>query len=165
MLTARARDRRPRARAPPYRRARRSRRGCPACCKGLRRGLARAALRGIHIETAHRWTLATLARQAGMSRSSFAERFARVIGMTPLHYLLQWRIAVAKNWLAREQMSVAETALAPISAAPRSRPAAPVFPGALSASRSPRAASRFLIPPSGSIPGSPPRPRHRHRRW
>jgi AraC-like DNA-binding protein len=47
-----------------------------------------------------------------MSRSSFAERFARVIGMTPLNYLLQWRIAVAKNMLAREQMSVAETALA-----------------------------------------------------
>jgi AraC-like DNA-binding protein len=47
-----------------------------------------------------------------MSRSSFADRFARVIGTTPLNYLLQWRIAVAKNLLVHEQKSVAETALA-----------------------------------------------------
>lgn len=70
------------------------------------------ALRGIHTRTAHPWSLATLAQEAGMSRSSFAERFARVIGMTPMNYLLQWRLAVAKNLLAREGMSVAETALA-----------------------------------------------------
>jgi AraC-like DNA-binding protein len=79
---------------------------------GLRDPQLAAALRGIHTHAANPWTLVTLARQAGMSRSSFAERFARVIGMTPLNYLRQWRIAVAKNMLAREQMSVAETGLA-----------------------------------------------------
>ena len=79
---------------------------------GLRDPQLAAALRGIHTNAAHPWTVVTLAREAGMSRSSFAERFARVIGMTPLNYLLQWRIAVAKNLLAREQMSVGETALA-----------------------------------------------------
>jgi AraC-like DNA-binding protein len=79
---------------------------------GLRDPQLAAALRVIHTQTAHLWTLATLAREAGMSRSSFAERFARVIGMTPLNYLLQWRIAVAKNMLAGGQTSVAETALA-----------------------------------------------------
>jgi AraC-like DNA-binding protein len=79
---------------------------------GLRDPQLAAALRSIHTQTAHPWTLVTLARQAGMSRSSFAERFARVIGMTPLNYLLQWRIAVARNMLTREQMSVTETALA-----------------------------------------------------
>lgn len=79
---------------------------------GLRDPQLAAALRGIHTQPADPWTLVTLARLASMSRSSFAERFARVIGMTPLNYLLQWRIAVAKNMLAREQMSVAETATA-----------------------------------------------------
>jgi AraC-like DNA-binding protein len=79
---------------------------------GLRDPQLAIALRGIHTQAAHPWTLITLARQAGMSRSSFTERFARVIGITPLKYLLQWRIAVAKNMLVREQMSVAETALA-----------------------------------------------------
>jgi len=79
---------------------------------GLRDPQLAAALRGIHTQAAHPWTLVTLARQAGMLRSSFAERFNRVIGMTPLNYLLQWRIAVARNLLSREHMSVAETALA-----------------------------------------------------
>jgi len=79
---------------------------------GLRDQKLAAALAAIHTRTNHDWTLETLARQAGMSRSSFAERFAKVIGITPLNYLLQWRIAVAKNMLAREQVSVQETALA-----------------------------------------------------
>lgn len=79
---------------------------------GLRDPQLAAALRAAHTQAAHPWTLVTLAREAGMSRSSFAERFNRVMGMTPLNYLLRWRIAVAKDMLAREQMSVAETALA-----------------------------------------------------
>lgn len=79
---------------------------------GLRDTQLAIALRGIHMKVSHPWTLATLARHAGMSRSSFADRFSRVIGTTPLNYLLQWRIAVAKNMLAHEQASVGEAALA-----------------------------------------------------
>jgi AraC-like DNA-binding protein len=83
---------------------------------GLLAGLAdarlAAALHGIHTRTAEPWTLATLAREAGMSRSSFAERFMRVVGMTPVNYLLQWRLAVAKDLLAGGGMSVGEAALA-----------------------------------------------------
>lgn len=86
---------------------------CPAgLLTGLRDPQLAAALRAIHTQTAQPWTLATLAREASMSRSSFAERFARVIGVTPLTYLLQWRMAVARDMLTREQMTVAETALA-----------------------------------------------------
>lgn len=79
---------------------------------GLRDPQLSVALRAIHTETAQQWTLVSLAREAGMSRSSFADRFVRVIGVTPLNYLLQWRIAVAKNMLVRERKSVAETAFA-----------------------------------------------------
>ncbi|HTI69216.1 MAG TPA: AraC family transcriptional regulator [Candidatus Limnocylindria bacterium] len=79
---------------------------------GLLAGLREAPLavtqRAIHTRTEHPWTLATLAREAGMSRSSFAERFARVIGMTPLNYLLQWRLSVAKDMLVTGQKTVAE---------------------------------------------------------
>ena len=78
----------------------------------LRDSQLAAALHGIHTRTAHPWTLARLAREAAMSRSSFAERFARVVGMTPLNYLLQWRLSVAKHLLAHEEKSVGETALA-----------------------------------------------------
>lgn len=79
---------------------------------GLRDVQLASALQGIHLKTSHPWTLEMLARAAGMSRSSFAERFARVIGITPLSYLLQWRIAVAKNMLTHEQMTIAATAFA-----------------------------------------------------
>lgn len=71
-----------------------------------------AALSAIHTKTAHPWTVATLAREAGMSRSAFAERFAKVIGTTPLNYLLRWRLAVAKDMLAGKHKSVSETAVA-----------------------------------------------------
>lgn len=79
---------------------------------GLRDDRLAAALHAIHARTAEPWSLATLAREAAMSRSSFAERFARVVGVTPLHYLLQWRLAVAKDLLARGQMTVADAAFA-----------------------------------------------------
>lgn len=79
---------------------------------GLRDPQLAAALRGIHTRTAHPWTLATLARECAMSRSSFADRFVRVVGLTPLHYLLQWRLALAKDLLSRGRKTVGETALA-----------------------------------------------------
>jgi len=79
---------------------------------GLRDPQLAAALRAIHTRTAEPWTLVTLAREAGMSRSTFAERFARVIGTTPLTYLLQWRLAVARHLLARGDATVGEVALA-----------------------------------------------------
>lgn len=78
---------------------------------GLRDPQLAVALHGIHTQTAQAWTLVTLARQAGMSRSSFAERFTRVVGTTLLNYVLQWRLAVTKDMLAHGQMTVAETAL------------------------------------------------------
>jgi AraC-like DNA-binding protein len=40
-----------------------------------------------------------LARLSGMSRSMFAERFSRVVGMPPIDYLLRWRMALAKEAL------------------------------------------------------------------
>ncbi len=79
---------------------------------GLQDPQLAAALRCIHTRSADPWTLATLAREAGMSRSSFAERFARVIGKPALAYLLEWRLALAKDLLARGNMTVGETALA-----------------------------------------------------
>jgi AraC-like DNA-binding protein len=79
---------------------------------GLRDPQLAMALRAIHTRMSQPWTLVTLAREAGMSRSSFAGRFAQVIGLTPLNYLLQWRLAVARDLLTRGQMTVAETALA-----------------------------------------------------
>ncbi len=71
--------------------------------------LARA-LRGIHVDVGRRWTVADLARAAGMSRAVFAERFTRKVGMPPMQYLLEWRMALAKDLLRRERPPLAELA-------------------------------------------------------
>lgn len=81
---------------------------------GLLAGLAdpglATALRGIHVDCGHRWTVAELARAARMSRAVFAERFARTVGLPPMQYLLEWRMAVAKDLLRRERPPLAELA-------------------------------------------------------
>jgi AraC-like DNA-binding protein len=82
--------------------------------KGLLAGLAdpdlARALRRMHADVAHRWTVAELGRVAGMSRAVFAERFTRTVGMPPMEYLLEWRIAIAKDVLLREHTPLAEVA-------------------------------------------------------
>lgn len=82
--------------------------------QGLLVGLAdpalARALRRIHEDVARGWTVADLARAAGMSRAAFAERFARKVGMPPMQYLLEWRIALAKDLLRRERASLGEVA-------------------------------------------------------
>ncbi len=43
-----------------------------------------AALNAVHERPAHAWTLEELAHAAGTSRSVFAERFAQLVGSTPM---------------------------------------------------------------------------------
>jgi AraC-like DNA-binding protein len=71
--------------------------------------LARA-LRRMHEDVAHRWTVASLARAAGMSRATFAERFTRKVGIPPMEYLGEWRIALAKDALQRERVPLSQLA-------------------------------------------------------
>lgn len=68
------------------------------------------ALREIHDGVAEHWTVEKLARTANMSRAVFAERFANTIGMPPMQYVLEWRVALAKDMLHSEQLSIAEIA-------------------------------------------------------
>jgi AraC-like DNA-binding protein len=58
------------------------------------------ALRVMHAETKRPWTLASLAREIGMSRSAFAARFLQIVGIPPIEYLANWRMTVAKDALA-----------------------------------------------------------------
>lgn len=80
---------------------------------GLLRGLAdprlAAAIRRMHERPAHRWTVAELAREAGLSRSTFFERFRRAVGAAPMDYLLTWRMALAQDLLRRRD-DIAEVA-------------------------------------------------------
>ncbi|MDR0212464.1 MAG: AraC family transcriptional regulator [Comamonas sp.] len=71
--------------------------------QGWVRGLADAqiarAMAAIHGRPSHDWTLQTLAREAAMSRSRFAEKFKALVGNSPMAYLLQQRMAHAAQQL------------------------------------------------------------------
>lgn len=57
------------------------------------------ALRLMHDDPAHPWTVATLAAKVGCSRAAFARRFAALVGEPPMSYLTGWRIALAADLL------------------------------------------------------------------
>lgn len=82
----------------------------PGLLQGLADPRTAAAIRRIHADPARSWTVADLARAAGMSRSAFFERFARHVGVRPMEYLLAWRMALAKDLLRRGGISLDEVA-------------------------------------------------------
>ena len=59
-----------------------------------------AAIGAMHGDPAHRWTLQALAERAGMSRSSFAQKFKETVGASPMDYLARWRMLLAADKLA-----------------------------------------------------------------
>jgi len=69
----------------------------------------RRALREMHDDLAHPWTVETLATCSGMSRAAFAAKFRNKTGSTPLDYLTKQRIALARS-LLREELPIAEIA-------------------------------------------------------
>ncbi len=79
---------------------------------GLRDRHIAIALRLMHAKPEENWTLEGLAREAGMSRSAFAERFAEVMGVPPMHYLANWRLQRAARLLEQPSMSIAQAAAA-----------------------------------------------------
>jgi AraC-like DNA-binding protein len=81
---------------------------------GLARGLSdpriALALRRMHERPSAPWTVAQLASEAAMSRSSFFERFSGAVGMAPMEYLLAWRMALARRLLRERRHPIAEIA-------------------------------------------------------
>jgi AraC-like DNA-binding protein len=74
---------------------------------GLRDPHVGRALARIHGSPARDWTLETLAREALMSRSAFAEHFSRFVGMPPMQYLTHWRMQLAAKHLTSTTDGVA----------------------------------------------------------
>jgi AraC-like DNA-binding protein len=65
------------------------------------------ALRAIHEDPAHPWTVAELARQSALSRSAFARHFSDLLGVAPLTYVSDWRMALARERLRDTDSSLA----------------------------------------------------------
>ena len=77
---------------------------------GLRDTHVARALALIHNDLARPWTVDDLGREAGLSRSALADRFIRLIGMPPMHYLASWRMQVAMQRLRNTSTSLAQVA-------------------------------------------------------
>jgi AraC-like DNA-binding protein len=68
------------------------------------------ALRLIHNEPAHPWTVAELAAEAGVSRAALARRFTEVVGEPPMTFLTDWRLSLASDLLLEPGATVGSVA-------------------------------------------------------
>ncbi|WP_417768513.1 AraC family transcriptional regulator [Stappia sp.] len=68
------------------------------------------ALTAFHRDPAGSWSVESLARAAGLSRTSFAQHFARKMGVTPMQYVTDWRMQIARQGLAERKLNVSEAA-------------------------------------------------------
>jgi len=64
----------------------------------------------MHRNPAHPWTIASLAKEAGMSRSVLAERFRHYLDETPMAYLTRWRLQLGAQMLTSTNNSVVQIA-------------------------------------------------------
>lgn len=82
----------------------------PGLLLGLSDARLAPAIRQLHAHITHPWTVPQLAKLAGLSRSTFFDRFTRTVGLPPMEYLLAWRMAVARDLLRRHDLAIAEVA-------------------------------------------------------
>lgn len=94
---------------------------------GLRAGLSRSAtppawfrgaadprlapvLHAIHAQPEQPWTVEELAKLGHMSRATFARTFQQVVGQTPMKYLTDWRMTLARDLLLTSDATLDEIA-------------------------------------------------------
>lgn len=75
---------------------------------GLADARIASALKAIHEAPMQRWSIEALAAIAGMSRSSFCERFTALVGRSPLRYHNEWRLALARDLLTKRGARIGE---------------------------------------------------------
>jgi AraC-like DNA-binding protein len=68
------------------------------------------ALRLLHHNPAHPWTVAELAHEAGVSRAALARRFHELVGEPPMSFLTGWRIALAADLLREPGATIGSVA-------------------------------------------------------
>ena len=75
----------------------------PGLLRGLRDVRISVAIHRMHADPARPWTVHDLAREAGLSRTVFFERFRSLVGRSPMEHLTLWRMALAKRRLLSRQ--------------------------------------------------------------
>ncbi|EGT5660758.1 AraC family transcriptional regulator [Cronobacter dublinensis subsp. dublinensis] len=79
--------------------------------RGLQHDRIATALHFIHEKPGADWQIAHLARECAMSRSSFFAIFSETVGMSPMQYLLFWRMSLARKALTSSQDNIEQIAL------------------------------------------------------
>lgn len=64
----------------------------------------------MHQYPGNTWTLESLAKSAGISRTLLANRFRETVGETPINYLTFWRMLKARKLLLQQGLSLQEIA-------------------------------------------------------
>ncbi|CDG51991.1 AraC family transcriptional regulator [Halomonas sp. ATBC28] len=64
----------------------------------------------IHTQPERDWSVAELADVMGASRSSFNDKFSRMLGVTPAKYVARVKMFQARQWIARDNMRIAVAA-------------------------------------------------------
>ena len=86
----------------------------PAADRGwlaaLRDPVLAPALAELHRAPERKWTVADLAAASHVSRSVLDERFRQLLGRSPIRYLTDWRLHVAKELLATTDLGVSAVA-------------------------------------------------------
>lgn len=85
-------------------------RAAPAWWLGHHDPIVGEALRRIHDQPDHEWTIATLARAIGISRAGLARRFTALVGEPVVSYLTRWRMTLAADLLANPDATIAAVA-------------------------------------------------------
>ena len=68
------------------------------------------ALRMLHNNPAHPWTVSSLAAATGVSRAALARRFSELVGEPPMTFLTEWRLALAADLLREPDATVGSVA-------------------------------------------------------
>lgn len=77
---------------------------------GLRDRYVGKALALLHERAGQAWTVEELAREVGLSRSAFFDRFVQYVGQPPMQYLASWRIQLSTRMLRESNRNVASIA-------------------------------------------------------
>jgi AraC-like DNA-binding protein len=68
------------------------------------------AVRMLHHNPGHAWTVANLATEVGLSRAALARRFTELVGEPPMSFLTGWRLALAADLLREPGATVGSVA-------------------------------------------------------
>ena len=82
----------------------------PAWFRGASDPRLSRALQAMHGDTSAPWTVEELAKMSNMSRATFARVFQDVLGETPMRYLTDWRMTIARDLLRTQDVPLAEVA-------------------------------------------------------